>query len=688
MRNLPSCVALLLTVLLLCSLTAEVATAQPGPVGGEYRADIRFPEYMPMWREGWAWFDDEGERVRYAHPDMLLGGYLYASFRNSTSQPLSVKDVLLEGVSLAEGVAPETTPKGNPDDKYPSSLKFSKLPAEQLDRLVAAGEPVWWKVEPLEIPPGGFGQVTVRLRRDPRVEKLTVRIPGLPDADGRAVIATAQRAPWFFSVNFAETFDEIHAYLRHPSGKGVAPQRILVDNRDVTARCRVAADPAVDTVAVVIKPDRALKQSTWHLLQADYADGMVARVNVGAWQPGLVYGMWGYSRRADEDENRKFYLEDMRVHHINTLLYSIPGEVRRFLRSEEGQEYSRQTGIRAMTNWSGDAVNAPFMFLTDEPDAGDFRSMMLDPDKRIGSLAQYLIARANMFRREEPTTPVLLNIDNTFKPENWYTYAQLADVPCADPYYQEGMQSVYKVDPVNLGAYLKPTYVLGVGEIYQSAGAPKPMHLILHTCRFDTKPEDFPFRGPTVEEKRIEVYYALAAGAKALSYWWYTPYGEYYGVGGDTPDMKALWKEIGLLGAEVRTAEPVILYSSPAKMNVHGPRMLWLRTLVSGTDTLVVIVANENIASDRLGTVVKPVEKARIKVDVPSWIRAADVFEVDYKGTRKVDYKAADATLTVELGQVDLTRMILVTSDAGLRARLQERYEKHCAANVAALLAK
>ncbi len=688
MHHLPCCLGLLLMVSWLCSLTTGVATAEPGPVGGEYRADIPFPEYMPMWREGWAWFDDEGERVRYAHPDMPLGGHLYASFRNATGQPLSVKDVLLEGVSLAQGVAPETKPKGTPDDKYPSSLKFSKLPAEQVARLAAAGEPVWWKVEPLEIPPGGFGQVTVRLRRDPRVEKLTVQIPGLPDADGRVVINPAQPAPWFFSVNFAASFDEIHAYLRHPGGQGVAPQRILLDNRDVTARCRMAADPAVDTVAVVIKPPQPLKEGTWYLLQADYADGLVARVNLGAWQPGLVYGMWGYSRRANEEENRKFYLEDMRVHHINTLLYSIPGEVRKFLRSEEGREYSRRTGIRAMTNWVGDAADPPFMFLTDEPDAGDFRSQMLDPDKRIGSLGQHLIERANMFRREQPETPVLLNIDNTFKPENWYTYAQLADLPCADPYYQEALQSVYKVDPTNLGPYLKPTYVLGVGEIYHSAGAPKPMHLILHTCRFDFKPEDFPFRGPTVAEKRIEVYYALAAGAKALSYWWYTPYGEYYGVGGDSPEMKALWKEIGLLGAEVRTAEPVILYSSPAKVKVRGPRMLWVRTLVSGTETLVIIAANDNIASDRLGTVVKPVEKANLKVEVPSWLRPADVFEIDYRGTQKVDWKAADAELTLDLGQVELTRMILVTSDAGLRERLQNRYEEHFAANVATLLAE
>jgi hypothetical protein len=395
--------------------------------------------------------------------------------------------------------------------------------------------------------------------------------------------------------------------------------------------------------------------------------------------------MWGYSNVGKtEDENRKFFLEDMRVHNINTLLYSIPGEVRAFLRSKEGQEYSRQTGIRAMTNWTGDAVNAPFMFLTDEPDAGDFMSKMLEPYKRIGSLGQWLVVRANMFRREEPETPVLLNVDNTFKPENWYTYAQLADLPCADPYYQEALQSVYKSDPTNLGAYTKPTYVYGVGTIYQSAGAPKPMHLILQTCRLDFK--DFPFRAPGPEEKRIAIYYAMAAGAKALSYWWYTPFGEFYGCGGGDKDMKALWKEIGLVGAELRSAEPVIIRSCPAAVKIKGPRFLWIRSLLAGDDALAIIVANDNIACDRWGTTICPIEKAKLAVQLPAWLKAADVFEMTYEGAKPVKWQAKETELAVDLGTVNVTRFIIVAKDKALRQQLQKIYDGKCAANVRTLV--
>ncbi len=54
--------------------------------------------------------------------------------------------------------------------------------------------------------------------------------------------------------------------------------------------------------------------------------------------------------------------------------------------------------------------------------------------------------------------------------------------------------------------------------------------------------------GPHARGERIEAYYSIAAGAKALSYWWYTPAGEYYGCGGDDPASRALWKELGLVG--------------------------------------------------------------------------------------------------------------------------------------------
>ncbi|HSW46419.1 MAG TPA: hypothetical protein VLM89_12695 [Phycisphaerae bacterium] len=679
----------------LFSAFAQIAWAQtPAPTSAEYRPDVQYPEYMPLWREGWQWTDENGDRVRYAYEGMPLGGYLFATFRNTGSEALEVKDVLMQGVSLADAVAFESQAKVPGMEAIPASIKFSKLPAEQIDKLVEAGEPVWWKVEPTLIPPGGMGEVTIRLRRDPKVESIRLSVPVAQNKTEATEFQVARRQPRFFSINFSPSLDEVYAYLRHQSGKGIAPKRILIDDLDVTERSRILADEAVDTVPVIIKMDRPFEEGSYHFFTAEYEDGSIAQACLGAWQVGLVYGMWGCTQGKDPEQTARTYITDLAAHNVNVFMIHCGGVANEYLHTPEGQQLLESHGIRRMMTWPSRDRDAIFYFLIDEPDAADFTSKMLDPYKRIGSRAQYLVDRCKLFRRHDPKNrPILLNINNTFKPENWYTYAQLTDIPCADPYYQEGVQSVWACDPTNMGAYLKPTYVYAVGEIYQSAGAPNPMHLILHTCRFDFKPEESPYRAPTPEEKRIEVYYSLAAGAKQLSYWWYSatdnyPDSRYYGVGGSAPEMKALWKEIGLVGAEVRTLAEQVTLGCPAGLSIKGPRMIWARSLLAGEDTVVILVVNDNMASDRVGTVIRPIDNAKLTVQTPAWLKPAAAFEITCEGTRDVSWQAADGGVRFDLGTVNVTRLLVITKDTGLRDRLQHLYQKDFAANVQKLLAQ
>ncbi len=270
-----SCVVLVVVVL---AGMAGCTTFQTSSdvVSAVYRPDQAFPEFMPMWREGWKWTDENGDKVRYAYEGMPLGGYLFAYFRNASSEPLKVEDVLLDDVSLVQGIAWERAAKTPGMDKVVAHLAFSKLPQEQIDRLNAAGEPVWWKVEPTVIPPGGMGELTIRLRRDPKRDLLPVSIPAGDGTMLKTVVKVARRQPRFFSISFSPGLDEVSAYLRHPSGRGVAPARILVDGRDVTDRCTIAADDAIDTVAVTIDLETPFPESSYHFFQADYPDGSIA----------------------------------------------------------------------------------------------------------------------------------------------------------------------------------------------------------------------------------------------------------------------------------------------------------------------------------------------------------------------------------------------------------------------------
>ena len=680
-------IAVILSVL---APAAPGVSAEPArTMTAVWRPDDRFPEFMPLWREGWNWRDENGNRVRYANEGMPLGGYVFAYFQNTGGQTLEIQDVLVEGVSLARAIAFEKQVELPGRDAAIASLQFSRLPRKQIDALAAAGEPVWWKVEPATIAPGGMAELTIRLRRPPKSDSLKLTVP-IGDGKSQDVrLDVRKQQPRFFGISFTQELDRVHAYLRHPSGKGVPPERVLIDGRDVTPQSTIVADEAVDTVPVIIGLAEPFREGSYHVFAAEYADGSIAQACVGAWSHEMVYGMWGCTQSGSPEEAARTYIADLAAHNVNVFMIHCGGPAGEYLGTPEGLKLMESHGIRYMRTWPSPERNPIFYFLIDEPDAADFRSTMLDPYKRIGSRGQSLVERCKLFRRHDPhVRPILLNVDNTFKPENWYTYAQLADIPCADPYYQEGVQSVWACDPTNMGAYLKPTYVYAVGEIYQSAGAPNPMHLILHTCRFDFKPEEFPYRAPTPEEKRVEVFYALAAGAKQLSYWWYSPGHRYYGVGGDAPEMKALWKEIGLLGAEVRTIGNLAAQGCPATLVVKGPDMLWVRSLVTGSDAAVLLVVNDNMASDRLGTVVKPLENVRLEVQLPGWLESASAFEVTYEGVRDVTLRTVEGGVGFDLGTVELTRLIVLSRDEGLRARLQNHYEQKFATNVQRLLSQ
>jgi hypothetical protein len=371
---------------------------------------------------------------------------------------------------------------------------------------------------------------------------------------------------------------------------------------------------------------------------------------------------------------------------MNAIMGMYVGSNNPFFFGEKGWALTESLGIGRMMHWTVEGQTPLFMFLMDEPDACDASTEQVDPPtERLGTSGQWLVKWAAVLRPRAPDSPGLLNIDGTFKPENYYMYHQLPDIPCIDPYYQGELDQVFTRHPGNMAAYSKPTYVFATTTLSQSAGQPKPLHVILCSTRYRDDEEGYSGRYPTPEEKRMEVYYAIAAGAKGLSYWWYTPDAGCHGCGADEPAAKALWHEIGLLGAEVRTAGPVITKSCPASLDIQASRNLWVRSLISGLDTVAIITVNDDVFSDRHGTVYEPVERAKVTFGLPSWLKPKDAFEVTYDGIKDVSWGRDGSKVKLDLGVVNLSRFVVVTSNPSLRAELQKLYADKSAANVAAL---
>jgi len=158
------------------------------------------------------------------------------------------------------------------------------------------------------------------------------------------------------------------------------------------------------------------------------------------------------------------------------------------------------------------------------------------------------------------------------------------------------------------------------------------------------------------------------------------------GCGASEKEAVALWRQIGLLGAQVRTAGRLLTRSCPATLPVKAPTKLWTHTLVSGRDTVVLLAVNDNIASDRLGTVVVPLPKTVVKLALPNWLSSVQAFEITPEGTRDVDWRFSDSEIVLDLGSTRLARMIVVTGDEALRASLEQIHREQFAKNVRSLM--
>lgn len=654
-------------------------------LGTCYRADEPFPEYLPFWTESWSLKTAAGDTQQYATRSMPTGGSAHVFFRNATETALEINEVLLEGVSLTRAIA--FSEQRRKRELYPASIHFADLSESERDRLISAGEPVWWRVEPQPVPPGGTAEVFVRLRRTPHRKALGLTLK-LANGTAEAVVPV-QRAPSRLAgISFSPQLDRVYAYVRAFTDDRQRPSRVTLDGEGVTSLAEIGFDPASSVCPIVIQSVRPLANGSFHCLRVDDDGGGSTMAGVRAWNGDLMYGIWGYgtTRKGDATyaDAAARHVRDWAVHNVNVHMGMPAHRLRDFLRSDPGRQLCESLGLRVMARWAGNLPNPLAYFLLDEPDCGDYRVKGLKPHQRVGSLAQSLVKRSYELRSKDATRPQLLNVNMTFKPDNWYTYGQLPDIFAADPYYQERLCDAYWKHPDRLPLYTKATYVHAVGSVCHSACAPRPLHLLLNSVRHTEKDRQFRFGTP--EEKRVEAYYALAAGAKGISYWWYTPIGRCYGCGAQDPQAAALWREIGLVGAEVRTGGPLIVRSCPAQLPMTASRRLWVRCLLAGLDTVLAICVNNDHASDRVGTVVQPLARAQATIQLPSWLKPKDAFEITCRGVGDVAHEYANAGVTLQLGQVVLTRLVVITSDTELRTRLNALYDARFAQSARRLL--
>jgi hypothetical protein len=664
--------------LVLIGVLCMPALAAPQIVDAYYRHDVPFPEFTEYWK-------DTGKREAELNLKLwkdLLAGSAHVYVKNTGKAPLEITDIMLAGLSLKKAIAFSPTRQNVRKEVEPASIFFSNLSTADRTKLIRSGDPIWWRVQPQVIAPGEMGEIAVRFRKNPPGSSLKLVLP-VKGGKPVSVSVPLGKRPRIESVCFSSDLTSM-SLICTTAG---APKTVSINGQDVSAQCKIAYDPKVSLAPITVSLKTPLKRGSYCCIGVGYAGGAQTMESIRVWSDEPAYGMWGGQTGEEGDFARaRAYYDDLARHNINCQMEQIGQPcVISFLSSQEGRDYIAKLGIRRTINSFGKQgmTNPYFYFLVDEPESADFFVKGVPTRQLSGCCTQGLVNYAQELFRDDPITPSALNMNRTFPPECFYIYGRVPDILMTDPYYTGMINSIMDRNPARLPLYLKPKCIYAFSREPVAAAAPRPVNLVLLACNGRVH------RYPTPEEKRAEVYYSLAGGAKQLSFWWFTPSTDPErpggGCGADLPEAKALWREIGLLGAEFRTVDSLIADSYPSTLAVTAPSDLWVRTLISGHDSLVIICVNENYASDRLGTERRTIPDSRLKVQIPKWLSPKDTFEVTCKGTNNVDWTRTADSVGLHIGKTDLTRLIIVTADPKLRARLQSRYDKSFAGNVTKL---
>ncbi len=643
--------------MLIANIFCATTKGEVKVLGVQYQPDQVFPEDNCIWHDR-----------QYPGPcsATVPGANVKVFVKNTGPTAETINDVTLAGYSLKT-----VLPLNSSQNDAASIYYYWGTPPQD---ILNAGEPVWYKGDPATtIAPGGLAQAVVRLRYLPTTPTVAVGVVGVGNTVNTNITVDAS-APQLASVGFSA--DQTKVYLHWRRTGGAAPATVWMDGTNVTASTTTVGDPAVNFGASVIQLAAPLSAMSFHVYQGVYADGKTATAGVRTWVNPYLYGTWGSKPIPADAAAGAAWIDEATAHGVNALVMNWADGLGTFLGTSSGRSYAESHGYGFVIHGSGQfyCTTPRMWFIYDEPDYTDYTIGGLPGGHNPGVMAMKMLQDGEGLRASYPLAPTTINVDGNLKPYNYWNWGQVADVFMNDAYYQPLLANAYWYDNYRIPLYQKATYIYASARTAALACEPNPMHMILYSCSLhDTGSTNvWPFAPPAT--KRIEVYYSLAAGAKGMSYWWYLLDPTFTGLGLGTPDALALWKEIGLLGAEIKTAQPLLVTSHPVGLPITPSANVWARALAVGADTMILLVVNDNYSNDATGCHYTPVANASVTATLPFWMRFPAGFEITASGLSNVNLQTNGNQLAVSLGTLNVTRMIVLTRDPQLRATLQQRY--------------
>ncbi len=598
------------------SVTVGLALALVATASADVNVEMAY--WAPDRGTPYEWFEGAKDIETFFGDDYRAAGYLHAYVRNDGDTPVSPSAFELDGRSL--------------------------------DELRDEYSVIWWRVLPDPIPAGGVGEVVVRLRDALDVPatlsvafgEQTVEAQITPDAPPIRIE----------TVGFTSAMDEAFVVVEALDQKPHRLRKVLLDGNDVTKSCKLLDREFGSGISpIVVRSAQPLAEGSYHVYQVELTDGTSVACCVRTYDGWVPLGSYGYSTY---DE---FARNGCNGHN-------------NFGRFSKGQLDSHETLLMRGVSIVGDSgpsdymVGHPGLFgncLQDEPDVKDYTMKDVPAGKRVGYHAMEMERRCRTCREADPQKPTVLTLDMTYKPANWFIYGPIADVTNADCYtrvFGGDLKQVREVvETARRGAGPHPlTYTFeGYNHVYDD---PERM-----------AEKRFP-RPATAEEVRLSIYWGLGAGARGFYNYIHCTEAWSGGTFIGSTDYPDVWREIGRSYRAVDVVAPLVALAHPTELATASDENAWVRTLVCGEDALLIVVANDDYEEERMAFKYHPLQDVSISLPELAWIDPTVAWHVTESGIEELPMDGG----TIELGQLDVAELILVSADASLGDRLWDRH--------------
>ena len=609
--------------MILCVTLAGCATAA-GPVEGAgvgvdyawFCPDKPLP-YKYRWWEGFGEFFPKHSR---------LGGTFHAYLVNHADVPVRVRQMQLNGTPLEELHA---------------------------DLRVA-----WWRTMPNPIPAGGMAEVIIRLKHPPEAGEQRLRF----ETDRGPVMCEVPLVPPRMEiayVAFSPALDRVYVYVEKYTDDEVTLSGALVNGRDMTSSTTFHQPGFYRNLSLVqIDLAKPMREGDRPIIKVTSKQGEVAEVKVRAWASDFfTLAAFGIHDSMDA-------YPDL---HLNTSL-TVAGDIHaHYLEQLVEYGYKALPGGDSNANyyyWTKDieSVNAYFFF--DEPDCKDHPSNLprtasvakfrrLTAMEGLGSMALLMEDYARRVRHIAPDKGTFMIINGTYRPDNYFMYGKIPDIPAPDVYPHTSGDDPYVI-----------YQGLNAGRL---ASMPRPFHSVPDFVQ-QAHGKHYWKRTVTPEELDLRVLYSVAAGAKGLI--WYS-----FG-GGSLKWTDEVKQRMALMNGRMEIAGPVLEIGHPVpdELAVANHEKLMVRTLQSGPDTIVVTLINTNYQATGEGYSYEAIPNAQVRVTLPESMKISSCFAAFPDKSVDIPFKQDGNELVIEFGDVETGDILICTGDAGLKDALRQRF--------------